>query len=380
MTGTPRAQGRVHVAGGGPVGLFLTALLQSVPGQHVRLYERRASYSRARWVALAKYLVADSIESYRADEIDGQDVEAIFDPVELETRLAYRRAVAPDLRELLDAWTQGFVPLNTIEQSLSDLIDGRPGGSVERVVVELDADAALAMLEPDDVLVDCTGTRSLLRDRLLPGEDLTERARNTRRYRMEYALVITFLYSQPYVCNEYCKFYKNRDNTDYKFIPAVHRTYYDGDVSHVTGIIGVTREDFEAMPPVFDGALLRERFPHIAVSMDRFIDRIKEETDGEIVGNLEVTRIPLDVYGARNFTSDRWFSSGLDHPLARSPVFLLGDAAIGSPTSSRSHSVSSVHSSWPATSPTATSPSRRCSAATRRSWPGSGCACTCGRR
>ena len=65
--------------------------------------------------------IAESIDAYKADEIDGQDVEAIYDPAELELRLAYRRTVAPDLRALLDAWTQGLVPLNTIERELSDL-------------------------------------------------------------------------------------------------------------------------------------------------------------------------------------------------------------------------------------------------------------------
>ena len=110
------------------------------------------------------------------------------------------------------------------------------------------------MLEPDDILVDCTGSRSLLRDLLLPGDDLTARGRNTKRFRLEYALVVTFLYGQHYACNEYCKYYKNRENTGYKFIPAVHRTYYDGDVSHVTGIVTISRTEFEAMPPTFDGA------------------------------------------------------------------------------------------------------------------------------
>ena len=42
-------------------------------------------------------------------------------------------------------------------------------------------------------------------------------------------------------------------------------------------------------------------------------------------------RIPLDVYHARNATSRAWHRSGIDHPLARTPVFLLGDSAIGSP-------------------------------------------------
>lgn len=331
MTAVPRPTGQVHIVGAGPVGLFLAALLQSVDGQRVRLYERRTEYSRTRMVALASYLVADSIDSYKADVIDGQDVEAIFDPVELETRLAYRRSVAPDLRALLDDWTRGFVAINTIERALSDLIDARATGTIERITAEVTADEALAEVRAGDVLVDCTGTHSLLRDRLLPGDDLSARGRNTRLHRMEYALVVTFLYSRHYVCNEWCKYYKNRDNTEYKFIPAVHRTHYDGEVSHVTGIVGISQADFEAMPRSFDGAWLREHFPEVAVSMDRFIDRVKGETHGEVVGDLEVTRIPLDVYGARDFTSRGWHRSGRDHPLATTPAFLLGDAAIGSP-------------------------------------------------
>ena len=45
----------------------------------------------------------------------------------------------PDLRALLEEWTRGFVPLNTIERSLSDLIDARGTGTVERVVGEVSA-------------------------------------------------------------------------------------------------------------------------------------------------------------------------------------------------------------------------------------------------
>ncbi len=329
--GAIRPPGTVHVVGAGPVGLFLTALLQSVAGQAVRLYERRDAYTRTRMVSLAEYLVADSIESYGADTIDGQSVDAIFDPAELETRLAYRRTIAPDLRELLDAWTRGFVPLNTIERSLSALIDERGTGNVERIAGEVTADTALSMLEPGDILVDCTGSRSLLRDLLIAGDGSDARGRNTLRFRLEYALVITFLYDQHYACNEWCKYYKNRENPGYKFIPAVHRTYYDGSVSHVTGIVSISQAEFEAMPPTFDGAWLRAQFPTVAASMDRFIDKVKEETHGELVGDLEITRIPLDVYRARNATNRGRFGSGDEHPLARHPVFLLGDAALGSP-------------------------------------------------
>lgn len=331
-----RAMGTVHIVGAGPVGLFLAALLQGVEGQAVRLYERREAYTRTRMVSLAEYLTAESLDSYRSDPLDLRNVEAIFDPEQLAAGLAYRRTIAADLRELLEGWTVGFVPLNTIEEALSDLITSRgtgPGlGTVERVAMTVEAEQALKELGPDDVLVDCTGARSLVRDLLAPGiDDVTEPGRNTQRMRMEYAVVVTFLYDQNYECNEYCKYYKNVDNPAHKFIPAVRRTHYDGSITHVTGIVNISEEQFEAMPPTCDGALLRERFPEVARSMDRFIDKIKAESHGEIIGDLEVVRIPLDLYRARHATSQAWHRSGLDHPLAESPVFLLGDSALGSP-------------------------------------------------
>ena len=144
--------------------------------------------------------------------------------------------------------------------------------------------------------------------------------------------MITFLYGQQYDCNEYCKYYKNAENVQYKFIPAVHRTYYDGSITHVTGIVTITAEDYEAMPPQFDGNWLRANFPRVAESMDRFIDKVKQETHGEIVGDLDVVRIPLNLYRARNATSRQWRAHGNgDDPFAGSPVFLAGDSAIGSP-------------------------------------------------
>ena len=326
-----RPPGRVHIIGAGPVGLLLAALLQECEGQQVRLYERRSEYTRTRMVSLAKYLVADSVESYKEDPVDGQDVEALFDPVELQTRLAYRSAVAPDLRALLDEWTRGFVQLNVVENRLTELIEGRNTGTVERVSTTLTRDEALELVEPGDVLVDCSGTRGLMRDLLLPGADLDVPGRNTQLFHLEHSLVITFLYGQHYECNEYCKYYKNIESTGYKFIPAVHRTCYEDGTTHVTGIVSISKEEFESMPPRFDGDWLREHFPDIAASMDNFIVQVKRETNGEVIGDLEITRIPLDVYHAWNHTSRRWHESGLDHPLARAPVFLLGDSSIGSP-------------------------------------------------
>jgi hypothetical protein len=311
---------------------MLTALLQPMEGLSVRLYEKRREYTRTRMVQLAPYLVADSLESYRADEIDGDSVEAIFDPAELDQGLAFRQSIPSDLRALLESWVLGFCALNTIEGSLSDLIDARRLDGVERAAAVVTAEDAMALLEPGDVLIDSTGSRSLLRDHLTPGPDSGTEGANTVKVRLEYALVITFLYGQPYDCNEYCKYYKNAENANYKFIPMVQRTHYDGSVSHVTGLVSISQEEFEAMPSRFDGEWLRSNAPGVAESMDRFIAQIKQETHGEILGEMEVVRIPLDLYRGRDATSRRFLDAGpSDHPFASSPVFLAGDSAIGSP-------------------------------------------------
>jgi hypothetical protein len=311
---------------------LLTALLQSREEFSVHLYEKRSDYTRTRMVQLASYLVADSVASYCADYIDGESVEALFEPAELAEGLAFRQSIPPDLMALLRGWALGFCPLNTIERSLSDLIDARPARPVRRTAGLLTARDAMAMLEPGDILIDCTGSRSLLRDQLLPDAGTADGAPNTFNLRLEYALVITFLYGQPYDCNEYCKYYKNIENSRYKFIPAVNRTCYDGSLSHVTGIVSITAEDYAAMPSRFDGQGLRRSFPHVAQSMDRFIAKIKQETNGELVGDLDIVRIPLELYRARNATSRPWHRAGpADHPFARSPVFLVGDASMGSP-------------------------------------------------
>ena len=340
---TSPSRARVHILGAGPVGLLLTALLQTTPRFSVHLYEKRRDYTRTRMVQLAPYLVADTVETYCTDNIDDESIRAIFDAHEIDEGLAFRQAIPTDLMTLLRGWTQGFCPLNAIEHSLSELIDSRHSQPVQRMTTVVSAQDAMAMLEPRDILIDCTGTRSVLRDHLAPGAgmpadvttatlDAAEDDANTFKIRLEYALVITFLYGQAYDCNEYCKYFKNLENPTYKFIPAVNRTYYDGSISHVTGIVNISAKDYERMPSRFDGAWLRENFPHVVESMDRFIAKVKEETHGEIVGDLEIVRIPLDLYRARHATNRDWQrrASG-GHPLGRAPVFLAGDSAMGSP-------------------------------------------------
>jgi 2-polyprenyl-6-methoxyphenol hydroxylase-like FAD-dependent oxidoreductase len=325
---------RVHILGAGPVGLLLTSLLQPDERFAVHLYEKRRDYTRTRMVQLASYLIADSVAGYCTDYIDEESIQAIFSPAEIRAGLEFRQSIPPDLMKLLRGWSQGFCPLNSIERSLSDLIDSRSSRPVHRTNGLISADDAIAMLEPRDILIDCTGTKSLLRESLVPhNEGATDDASaNTFTVRLEYALVVTFLYGQAYDCNEFCKYYKNIDNQRYKFIPAVNRTYYDGSVSHVTGIVNISAEDYERMPSRFDGNWLRGNFPRVAESMDHFIDKIKVETHGEIVGDLEIVRIPLDLYHARSATSREWLRTrNDDHPFTRSPVFLVGDSAMGSP-------------------------------------------------
>ena len=327
-----RSGGRVHVLGAGPVGLMLAALLQPLAGVSVRLYEKRRDYTRTRMVRLASYLVADSAEGYRADSFDGDNVEAVFEPPELAEGLTFRQSIPSDLMALLRDWELGFCPLNQIERSISDLIDSRGSNSVERIAGAVAAEDAIAMLEPGDVLIDCTGSRSLLRDHLVPDSGDEDGGANTFNFLFEHALVITFLYGQTYACNEYCKYYKNVENAHYKFIPMVSRVSYDGTMSHVTGIVTITPEEYAAMPKRFDGEWLRDNLPDAARSMERFIAKVTEETHGEVVGDLEMIPIPLNLYRARNATSLQWSATGpRDHPFATTPVFLLGDSAIGSP-------------------------------------------------
>jgi 2-polyprenyl-6-methoxyphenol hydroxylase-like FAD-dependent oxidoreductase len=309
---------------------MLAALFQPMERFSVHLYEKRRAYTRTRMVQLRNYLVADSVASYCTDYIDGESVEALFDASELDEGLAFRQSIPADLMALLRTWVRGFCPLNAIEHSLSELIDTRRCPPVRRTAGIVTVADAMAMLEPGDVLIDCSGKHSLLRDRLVPGDGAP--GANTFRSRLEYAIMVTFLYSEAYECNEYCKYYKNIENAYYKFIPAVNRTFHDGSITHVTGIVNITDEEYERMPPQFDGQWLRANFPYIAQSMDRFIRKVDRETGGEMMGDLQIVRIPMELYHARHATSRPWHRAGAgDHPFGRSPVFLAGDAAVGSP-------------------------------------------------
>ena len=249
----------------------------------------------------------------------------MFEPPEIQEGIAFRQSIPLDLMALLRRWAQGFVPLNGIESSLSELIDVRDAHPVERVAGAVTAQDLIATAEPGDVAhrlhwKQVAATRS-------PGRPMASRTRSTScSSTRSWSRSCT---ARPTTCNEYCKYYKNVENAHYKFIPMVHRVSNDGTLSHVTGIVTISPEEFEAMPKRFDGEWLRDSFPEVAQSMDRFIDKVKRETNGEVVGDLEIIRIPLNLYRARNATN--LACAGSDHPFATTPVFLVGDSAIGSP-------------------------------------------------
>src|SRR5690349_9469645 len=203
----PGSATRVHIIGAGPVGLIMTAMLQSMEGFSIRLYEKRAAYTRSRMVRLASYLTADSISAYCADEIDGDNVSAIFEPSELEKGLEFRRSIDPRLFALLKGWNQGFCRLKDIEESLTALIAEGGKSPVERIQGALTAEQAMAALKPNEIMIDCTGCNSLLRDHLVPpaANEPESPERNTYKIRLEYAANVTFLFGRPYLCNEYCK-------------------------------------------------------------------------------------------------------------------------------------------------------------------------------
>ena len=89
---------------------------------------------------------------------------------------------------------------------------------------------------------------------------------------------------------------KKIESADYKLIAAFNRTHYNGRIAHVTGIVNIPAKDYERMRHS-STAMASLDFPQMAQSIDRFISKVKTETNGEVVGDLEIVRISLDLSG-----------------------------------------------------------------------------------
>ena len=96
---------------------MLTALLQPMDEFSCVSMKSGATTPALGWCSSRPYLVADSVESYRIDQIDEENIAAIFDRRSLTEGLAFRHSIPPDLMTLLRDWALGFCPLNSIERS-----------------------------------------------------------------------------------------------------------------------------------------------------------------------------------------------------------------------------------------------------------------------
>ena len=89
-----------------PIGLMLTALLQSIKGFPISLYEKPPRVHAHRMVQ--SRLISWRIQSrVSADYIDGDTVATVFDPEELHEGLALRRSASGELMADLRGWTRG---------------------------------------------------------------------------------------------------------------------------------------------------------------------------------------------------------------------------------------------------------------------------------
>ena len=105
----------------------------------------------------------------------------------------------------------------------------------ERTTAVVTAEDAMAMLEPGDVLIDCTGANHCFEITCRPapaGGGAPTRSRSGSSTRSSSPSCTASVTTATVL-----QYYKNAENPQYKFIPMVHRTHYDGSVSHVTGIV-----------------------------------------------------------------------------------------------------------------------------------------------
>ena len=116
------------------------------------------------------------------------------------------------------------------------------------------ADDAIAMLEPGDMLIDCSGATRCFATTLFPGPMSTIRPRTRTRSSSSTRSSSRSSTASPTTATSTASTTRTPGTSEYKFIPSVHRTYSDGNVTHVTGIVTITADEFDG-----DAAAVRRR-------------------------------------------------------------------------------------------------------------------------
>ena len=188
----------------------------------MQLYEKRREYTRTRMVRLAAYLVADSVEAYRADHFDGDNVEAVFDPAELADGprvpavhpLRPHGAAAPVVAGVLPAERDRALPQRPDRRARRASgaagrrrADGRGRDRDARAGRRPDRLHRQPVAAPRSPDTRAPATRTETRTRSASSSSTRSSSRSCTARRTS--------------CNEYCKYYKNVENPHYKFIPMV---------------------------------------------------------------------------------------------------------------------------------------------------------------
>ena len=307
-----------YIIGAGPIGLAAAAGLQHGTSDDIVLLEKRPAYSRERKVTLSHFLLAEQVGDYTAEDMDADDIRAIFRQDDLDDLLASKRLIPPQVESLMRDIGTSFVALNSIEEALSAIVSqGRP---IDRRGVDVTLDDLESLVRPGDTVLDATGRNSLTRDSLL-GHD------NTLEFVVEYAVVASFTIDADHVCTSQCKWSGSIGNDLYDFIPSVRRSHTVAGRTVVVGIVEIEHAEFTRLPRALDDQWLESGDP-VAEGIRRYLQHHAELDIDAHPSVLSIMTLPLNLYCARRFTNAH------DHRIGDVPdvsVLLLGDAAIGSP-------------------------------------------------
>ena len=222
------------------------------------------------------------------------------------------------IRELFENIESSFVALNSIEMALDGIV--RAGRPIERRHQAVTLADLEAVVRSGDTVLDATGRNSVTREALLGGG-------NTMEFVLEHALVASLAFDDEHVCDPACKRSGSIGNEEYDFIPSVRRSHSMAGRTVVVGIVEISDEDFGRLPRTLDADWLALGDP-VAQGINRFLEHHRSGIGASPPAILDVMTLPLNLYCAQHFTNAHDRRVGQVEDVS---VFLLGDAAIGSP-------------------------------------------------